>query len=226
MQAMVLYRSSIGKKAIMAVTGVIWVGFVILHMYGNLKLFMGPAYFNGYAEGLREVGAPIFSYLHLLILARIILVTAVVLHVWSAWSLYLQAQQARPANYVTRKVVQANYPSLTMRYGGALIVLFLIYHLMQFTWGVRLVESGFVRGDAYHNVVSAFQFWPITLVYLLALFVLGFHLFHGTWSMFQTLGLNNRNYDQTIRGLAWVLGVLIPVGFATVPLAILLGIVH
>jgi succinate dehydrogenase / fumarate reductase cytochrome b subunit len=224
MQAAALYRSSIGKKAVMAVTGVIWIGYVIMHMYGNLKAFNGPEYFNAYAEGLRELGSPLFGHLHLLTIARIILVPALVLHIWSAYSLYIQARRARPANYAVKRVVQANYASLTMRWGGVVLLIFVLFHLAQLTWGMGGVQGGFIRGDAYHNLIGAFQFWPVVLLYLAGVIALGFHLFHGTWSMFQTLGLGNRDYDGLVHGLAWLLAVVVPLGFATVPLAVLFGI--
>ena len=107
-----------------------------------------------------------------------------------------------------------------------MIVLFVLFHLMQLTWGVSAVQRNFIPGDAYHNVVVAFQSWPVVIVYLLALVALGFHLFHGAWSMFQTLGLNSRRFDRSIRTLAWVVAILVPVGFATVPLAVLFRILN
>lgn len=226
MQAAALYRSSIGKKALMAITGVVWIGYVIMHMYGNLKVFQGPEHFREYAEGLRNLGAPIFGHLHLLMVARVILVASLVLHVWAALSLYLLARAARPASYASRKVVQANYPSLTMRYGGVLILLFVVFHLMQLTWGVPGVSRDFILGDPYHNVIRTFQSWPVVVVYLLALVALGFHLFHGTWSMFQTLGLNNDDWDGAIRGLAWIIAIVVPVGFAVVPIAVQFGLLQ
>ena len=226
MQAAALYRSSIGKKALMAITGVIWIGYVIMHMYGNLKVFLGPEHFNAYAEGLRYLGAPIFGHLHLLMLARIILVSALVIHIWSALVLYRQALIARPSSYASRKIVQANYAALTMRYGGILLILFVFFHLMQLTWGTPGAISGFIPGDAYHNVITVFQSWPVVVIYLLALVALGFHLFHGTWSMFQTLGLNSTEWDATIRGLAWIIAIVVPVGFATVPIAVQFGILQ
>lgn len=223
MQAAALYRSSIGKKAVMAVTGLIWIGYLVMHMYGNLKAFQGAEYFNHYAEGLRDIGAPVFGHLHLLTIARIVLIPTLILHIWSAWSLYGVARAARPVNYGQWRAVKANYASLTMRWGGAVLAIFILFHLAQLTWGAPVINADFIRGDAYHNLIGAFQFWPITLLYLAGVVALGFHLFHGTWSMFQTLGLNNHEWDAVFRGLAWVLAIVIPVGFATVPLAVQLG---
>lgn len=225
MYVMTLHRSSIGKKVIMALTGVIGLGFVLLHMYGNLKAFLGPEYFNAYAEGLRTLGAPVFGHLHLLILTRIILISAVVLHIWSAYALTQQANQARPANYIVKKHVQASYASVTMRWGGVVILIFLIYHLMQLTWGVPVAPGGFTRGDAYHNLVTAFHFLPGTLLYLLGVTALGFHLYHGTFSACQTLGLNNQNTETPIKAAALALALVIAIGFAVVPIAVVVGII-
>lgn len=223
MAVMTLTRSSIGKKVIMAVTGAIWVGFLAFHMYGNLKVFQGAEYFNHYAESLRSLGAPVFSHLHLLTLLRIVVTGAVGLHVWAAISLYNAARTARPQSYEMKRTVAANYAAITMRYGGVAIFLFILYHLAHFTWGWL---GHFTRGDAYGNLVAGFQNPFNVIFYVVAVAALGFHLFHGTWSMFQTLGFNNRKYDSTLRGLAWALGILIPLGFSVVPLAVLFGFVN
>ena len=209
MQAVALFRSSIGKKIIMALTGLVWIGFVFFHMYGNLKVFQGALYFNEYAHGLRELGAPIFSHGHLLFVARIGLLVSMVLHVWSAITLTQQARKARPNDYKMRKVVQANYASLTIRYGGMVIAFFLIYHLMHFTWGNA--HTDFILGDPYHNLVTGFQSAPAVFFYFLAVSTLGLHLYHGTWSMLQTLGLSSKSLRMPLRlaglGLAGVLWV-------------------
>jgi succinate dehydrogenase / fumarate reductase cytochrome b subunit len=226
MQAVALYRSSIGKKALMALTGLIWIGYVVVHMYGNLKVFTGSEHFNEYAEGLRVIGAPIFGPLHLLTIARIGLIAAIVVHVWAAYALFQRAREARPATYASRRVVQANYASLTMRYGGTVILLFILFHLAHLTWGISPVHSDYIRGDAYHNLIAGFRSLPVVLIYLVALVALGLHLYHGTWSMFQTLGLNDSQWNMAFRALAWVLAIVVPVGFAVVPIAIQLGFVQ
>jgi succinate dehydrogenase / fumarate reductase, cytochrome b subunit len=225
MQAVALYRSSIGKKALMALTGLIWIGYVVLHMYGNLKVFQGGEHFNEYAEGLRYLGAPIFGYLHLLTIARIVLVAAILVHIWAAWSLFVMAREARPASYASRRVVQANYASVTMRYGGVVILLFVIFHLAHLTWGISPVHPDYVRGDAYHNLLIGFRSLPVVIIYLVAVAALALHLYHGTWSMFQTLGLNDSTWDTAYRVLAVLLAIVVPVGFAVVPLAILFGFI-
>jgi succinate dehydrogenase / fumarate reductase cytochrome b subunit len=223
--AATLYRTSIGKKALMAVTGLIWIGYVVMHMYGNTKAFLGSEHFNEYAEGLRYLGAPVFGHLHLLTIARIVLVAALLIHIWAAVSLTVQARNARPVTYASRRVVQANYASVTMRYGGVVILLFVLFHLADLTWGVSPIHPDYIRGDAYHNLVGSFHSLPVVIIYLLALVALALHLFHGTWSMFQTLGLNNGHWDPIFRGLAWLLAIVVPLGFAAVPIAVQLGII-
>ena len=221
MQVALLPRSSIGKKALMAVTGAVWIGYLVLHMWGNLHIFQGQESFNHYAEFLRTVGEPVFSYAQVLWLIRIVIVFSLVAHMWSAWDLYRQAARARSTNYAVKRVVQANYASRFMRIGGVVIILFVIFHLAHYTWGW---VTEFDRADPYRNVVVGFSNPVIVLFYLLALASLGLHLFHGVWSMFQTLGLNSRRFDGFFRGLAVFVALVVPIGFATVPLAVLFGI--
>lgn len=221
MQVAVLPRSSIGKKALMAVTGAVWIGYLLLHMWGNFHIFQGAEAFNHYAEFLRTVGEPVFSYAQVLWLIRIIIVASLAAHMWSAWDLYRMAQHARSTNYAVKRVVQANYASRFMRIGGVVIILFVIFHLAHYTWGW---VTEFDPADPYRNVVVGFSNPVIVLFYLLALASLGLHLFHGVWSMFQTLGLNSRRFDGFFRGLAVFTALVVPIGFATVPLAVLFGI--
>jgi len=220
MQVALLPRSSIAKKALMAVTGAVWIGYLALHMWGNLHIFQGQAEFNHYAEFLREVGEPVFSYAQVLWVIRIVIVFSLVAHMWSAWDLNQQARHARSSNYAVKRVVQANYASRFMRIGGVVIILFVLFHLAQYTWGW---VTQFDRADPYRNVVIGFSNPIIVLFYLLALASLGLHLFHGVWSMFQTLGFNSRRFDGFFRGLAVFVALVIPLGFATVPLAIMFG---
>lgn len=222
-----LHRTTIGKKVIMAGTGLIGIGFVLGHMYGNLKVFFGPAEFNRYAEGLREFGAPIFTHSEPLWIVRLVLLVAVVLHVWSAWTLYLDSLRARSTKYMVHHTLETTAAARYIRFGGVVIFLFIILHLMQFTWGVSVVEPNFRPGDPYHNLVVGFQsysnLWAI--IYLVAMFLLGFHLYHGTWSMFQTLGLNNKMTTKPLRAVALIVAIVVAGGFAIVPLAVMLGIV-
>lgn len=222
--ALTLYQSSIGKKFVMAVTGFIGYGFVAVHMVGNLKVFQGREHFNEYAEFLRIVGEPIFPHTSLLWIFRIVLLAAVILHVWSAIELTRMDIAGRPRGYKVKKTRQANFASMTLRYGGVALLLFIIFHLLHFTSGT--VHPNFIKGDAYHNVVVGFQNPFMVGLYLVAVAALGMHLFHGVWSMFQTLGLNNKRSDPFWRGLAALSGVGLFLGFATVPIAVAFGMVQ
>jgi succinate dehydrogenase / fumarate reductase cytochrome b subunit len=220
------HLSTIAKKVIMALTGLVWIGFVFFHMYGNLKVFMGLQYFNHYAEDLRSLGAPVFSNLHLLTLLRIVVVISLILHVWAAYSLTRQAQKARSTKYEVKRTVAANYASITMRYGGTVILLFVLFHLADLTWGVEALSPDFDRLNPYLNVISSFQNPFVVLFYLLALTALGFHLYHGTWSMLQTLGILSQKYDTFVRICGLLLALVITLGFAAVPLAVLFGVLQ
>jgi succinate dehydrogenase / fumarate reductase cytochrome b subunit len=222
---MKLHQTTIGKKVIMAITGLIWIGFVAGHMFGNLKVYTGAEHFNEYAEGLRTLGAPILGHSQGLWVVRLIIIAAVALHVWAALTLNARNKSARPVKYTQHRKLRGDAATLTMIYGGIAIGLFILFHLMHFTWGV-LVHPDFRATDAYHNVIVGFQSYgyvPV-IIYLIALVALAFHLYHGTWSMFQTIGLNNKNYDKLLHGLAWLAAIVIPVGFATVPLGVIFGI--
>ncbi|HMO56788.1 MAG TPA: succinate dehydrogenase cytochrome b subunit [Roseiflexaceae bacterium] len=222
--AVALYRSSIGKKAVMAITGFIGYGYVILHMIGNLKVFEGPEGFNHYAEFLRTVGEPAVPERTLLWVVRIVLLVAVSAHVISAIQLTRQGIESRPQGYKVKRRLRANFASMTLRWGGVALFLFLIYHLMHFTFGNA--HPTFIQGDAYHNVVSAFTN-PLTVgIYLLAVAALGVHLYHGVWSIFQTIGLNDERTDALWRGLSVVSAIGLFVGFSIVPVAVLTGLVR
>src|SRR5829696_1848859 len=232
--ALTLYRSSIGKKAIMAVSGLIGIGFLVLHMYGNLKIFEGPEYFNTYAAGLRELGAPVFGHTHLLWIARLVLLAAVILHVMMAYQLTRQDLNGRPRQirYAVKKDVQATYASRTMRWGGVILLLFIVYHILNLTFGVvGYAPGGYQSEDAagfhaYTNVINAFSNPFATIFYVIAMLALGLHLYHGFWSMFQTLGLNNYRTDRIIRLGAGAVALVLTLGFIAVPLAVLFGVVQ
>ncbi|MCB0214235.1 MAG: succinate dehydrogenase cytochrome b subunit [Anaerolineae bacterium] len=229
--ALTLYRTTIGRKIIMAITGLVGIGFVIGHMYGNLKAFAfmgGPEYFNKYAEGLRELGAPVFGHGHLLWIVRLVLLACIVLHVWSAYTLYQDSNRARSTSYAQHKTLQATVASLYIRIGGLLLFIFIIFHLAHFTWGIPGIHPHFVHGEVYDNVVYGLQsyFYLPAIFYLIAMVALGFHIYHGAWSMFQTLGLNNRTYTQPLRALSLTLAIIIAGGFSLVPLAVIFGILQ
>jgi succinate dehydrogenase cytochrome b subunit len=219
-----LARSLIGKKALMAVTGVILFLFVVGHLLGNLKIFEGPAKFNAYAEGLRTVGAPFFGRGQLLWVARLVLLVAVLAHIWAALETARASWRARPVGYRRLQPTETTYAARTMRWGGVLILLYVIYHLLDLTFG--RVNPSFVPGDVYHNAVASFQRWPVVAVYVAAMVVLGLHVYHGTWSALQTLGLNRPPTDRWRRGAAAVIALLIAGLYTAIPVAVLAGIVR
>jgi succinate dehydrogenase / fumarate reductase cytochrome b subunit len=215
--------NSVAKKAIMAVTGAILFGWIVAHMAGNLKVFQGAEKFNHYAEFLRVMGMPLFPESGVLWLSRTVLLIAVLLHVWSATSLTLQNRRARPVGYEGLRGVQLDYAARTMRVSGYLIALYVVFHLMHLTWGNA--HHAFVAGDAYGNVVRGFQVAPIAVVYMAANLLLGLHLYHGLWSMFQSLGWSHPAYNRFRRPFAVSFALVVSVGFLSVPLAVLFGAV-
>ncbi len=221
-----LFRSSLGKKIVMSVTGLIWIGYLALHMYGNLKAFGGADALNHYAEELRNLGAPLLGHGHLLLLVRIVLLIAIALHIWAALALRQMALRARPQTYDTFQVVKADYAAITMRWGGATIAAFLVYHLAHFTWGLPFLNTRFMRGAPYENLVAGFQNPVHTILYLVALVVVGFHLYHGAWSFFQTMGWRTVRHDHVIRLGTTLLAVVVPLGFAAVPLSVWMGLIR
>jgi succinate dehydrogenase / fumarate reductase cytochrome b subunit len=221
--ALTLYRSSIGKKTIMALTGLIGIGFVVMHMVGNLKVFLGAQAFNDYAHFLREFGEPVLPYSTVLWIIRLVLLGAVALHILAAYQLTRQDWAGRPVRYARQKPVQATFASRTMRWGGVILALFIVYHIAHMTLGI--VHPNFEEGNAYQNYVIAFQVWWVTLFYVLAMLALGLHIYHGFWSLFQTLGLNNRTYNQLLRGMALLIALVLVGGFLAPALAVLFGVV-
>jgi succinate dehydrogenase / fumarate reductase cytochrome b subunit len=219
-----LYRSSVGKKILMAVTGVVFVLFVLAHMYGNLKAFYGPEKFNHYAEFLREVGAPMFGHGQLLWVFRIVLLAAVAVHVVMAMQLWLMSRAARPVSYAKGlRPEESTYASRTIRWGGVIIFTFVVYHILHFTVGT--VHPDFVPGAAYENLVLGFQAWPVVLAYTIALSALCLHLYHGVWSALQTLGVNHPRYNRYRRPLALLVAGVVFIGFMSVPVAVVAGII-
>jgi succinate dehydrogenase / fumarate reductase cytochrome b subunit len=222
-----LWSTSIGKKAVMAVSGLVLVGFVVVHMLGNLKVFQGQAKFDLYAHWLREVGAPVFGPGQLLWLARLVLLAAAVLHVVAAVELTRISRAARPIAYARRRPIASTYASRTMRWGGALLALFVIYHLLHFTFGaVGFGPGQFQPLSAYRNVVAGFSVWYVSAFYIAAMGALGLHMYHGVWSMFQTLGLNSDRSDSLYRALATVASLAVVLGNVSVPVAVLTGLVR
>ena len=209
----------------MAVTGVMLFGFVLGHMAGNLKLYLGAEALNHYAEWLREVGSPLLPHSGFLWIARTSLLIAVFLHIQAATQLTLLNRQARPEKYRLHRYVADSYAARTMRWGGVIVALFVVYHLAHFTWGWESVHQNFIPGDVYHNVVAGFQVWWVSLLYIAAQIAIGFHLYHGLWSMFQTLGWAEQKSSDWRKSFALTFALIISTGNISFPVAVLLGIV-
>lgn len=219
-----IYRTTIGKKLIMAITGLILVGFLIGHMWGNLHTFEGPQALNAYGAFLRTVGEPALTNEQALWMVRIVLLVSAILHIWAAVSLTRLDWASRPVGYRTKKAVAGSLAARTMRWSGVLIAVFIVYHILQFTIGT--LHPDFRRGDIYYNVTVAFRNPVVTLFYVVVMAFIGLHLWHGVWSTFQTLGLNNRGRNRFWGGVAAVVSVVVALGFITVPLAIATGLVR
>ena len=215
-RALTFYGTSIGKKVVMAITGVILFGFVIGHMLGNLQVFIGAHQMNEYAAMLRANAALLWG-------VRLVLLVAVIWHIVAAVQLTRMSQRSRPEGYHYKDVIQADYAARTMRWSGPIIAVFVIYHLLHFTTGS--VHPQFDVHDVYRNVISGFRVWPVALFYMIAMVALAFHLWHGVWSMFQTLGLINPKSDKIIHRLAAIATLAISIGFISIPMAVLAGLI-
>ena len=218
-----LYESSVGKKITMAVSGILLIAFVVAHMIGNLKVYQGREAFNHYAEGLRIFGAPFFAQGQVLWIVRAVLLLAVAIHIVAAIQLTLASRRARRAGYRRFESLAFSYASRTMVWGGLVVLLFVAYHLMHLTFGNA--HPDFVRGDAYHNFITGFRSVPVSVAYIAAMVPLGLHLYHGTWSLFQTLGANNPRYNRFRRPFAAATALAVVVGNVSFPLAVLAGLV-
>jgi succinate dehydrogenase / fumarate reductase cytochrome b subunit len=218
-----LSRSSIGQKALMAGSGLLLLLFLIVHMLGNLKIFFGQTSFDHYAEWLRTIGTPLLPHGWYLWIQRGGLVVLVIVHMVCAWTLTRRARKARPVKYQHKTAIRASYSVHTMRWGGVVIILFTIYHILDLST-LTLNPNG-VRGEAYGNVEADFSRWYVTVVYIIAMLALGLHVEHGFWSAAQTLGVNKPKTERTLKIIARVLAVVLTLGFITVPVAVLIGVV-
>jgi succinate dehydrogenase / fumarate reductase cytochrome b subunit len=210
----------LGRKVVMAVTGLVLFGFVFVHMLGNLQMFLSDhEAINHYGKFLREMlhGGGIW-------VARAVLLGSVVLHIWAAWSLTRTNWTARPVPYKVVTPDASTYASRTMRWSGPILLLFIVYHLLHFTVGS--VHPNFIEGDVYRNVIVGFQVWPVAVSYVIAMLALGLHLRHGVWSMLQTLGASHPQWNALRNGAATVFTVIIVLGFLSVPLAVLAGVLR
>ncbi|MFT7602392.1 MAG: succinate dehydrogenase / fumarate reductase cytochrome b subunit [Acidimicrobiales bacterium] len=231
-----LYQTAVGKKWVMALTGIMILGFVLFHMLGNLKLYIGQVEhlnpegefvsdydINIYGEFLRDLAVPLFPRTYLLWLLRFGLIGAFALHIHSAYSLTRMNQTANVAYASKRDFVAANFASRTMRVSGVIVLFYLIFHLADLTWG--LTSDEWVRGHVYENMVHSLSRWWVALIYIACNILLSVHIFHGAWSMFQTLGINNPRYNSLRKGFAAGFAGLILLGNISFPIAILSGVV-
>ncbi len=222
------YGSAVGKKAVMAITGVILLGFVFVHMAGNLKVYYndGGEHLNAYGEWLRTVGSPVLPHKTLLWAFRSAIILSVGFHIHAAVTLTLLNRRARPVGYKGgRDYIAADYAARTMRWSGVLIGAFLLFHLMDLTWGTSAVHPDFQGGKPFENLVASFERWPVSAVYIGANLLLGMHLYHGAWSLFQSLGLNHQRFNHWRRGFAILFAAVIVIGNISIPIAVLTGVI-
>jgi succinate dehydrogenase / fumarate reductase cytochrome b subunit len=210
------WQTTVGKKAVMAVTGFVLFGFVSGHLLGNLQVFLGPEKLNDYAKLLHYEPA-------LLWMVRLALLSCVVLHVWAAFQLWLLQLDARPVKYVRKVNLNSSYASRTMIWSGPIIAAFVIFHLLHFTLGT--VHPHFDPDNVYNNVVLGFQQVPVSVSYIIAMCLLCLHLYHGVWSMFQSVGVNHPVYTPWLKRFAAVFAFLIALGNISIPVAVLAGFV-
>lgn len=212
------YDSTIGKKAVMAVTGLILFAFLIAHMLGNLQIFLGSTAMNHYAETLHANPALLWT-------VRSILLISVVLHIWASIQLALLKNEARPIAYQKRGNVQASYASRTMMWSGPIIAAFVIFHLLNLTTGTIHPGFTFVDLHAYENLVNTFKVPAISIAYIVAMVLIGMHLSHGIWSMFQSLGFSHPRYTPMIKRFASIFSWILIAGFIAVPIAVITELV-
>jgi succinate dehydrogenase / fumarate reductase cytochrome b subunit len=212
------WQTTVGKKAIMAVTGFMLFGFICGHLLGNLQIFLPPEKINHYSATLKSLPALLWG-------ARITLLLAVGLHIWSSFQLWLLQRAARPINYVKKANLNSTYASRTMLWSGPIILAFLIFHLLHFTFGTVHPGGPFDEHNVYNNVVTGFQVWPVSLFYIVAMIMLCYHLYHGLWSMFQSLGFSHPVYTPWLQRFAKVFAILIAAGNISIPVAVLAGFI-
>jgi len=212
------WGSTNGKKAVMAVTGAVMFVFVIGHLAGNLQVFEGPEKLNAYGKLLHDLGELLWP-------VRIVLLLCVTLHIIATVQLALVKKRARPVGYSAKKAIASSYASRTMYWSGPIVLAFIIFHLLHLTAGYIHPQSQFIDGDVYHNVVAGFQVWWVSVWYIFSMVLLGLHLRHGLWSAFQSLGMNHPRHTPILKSTAWVIAVAITLGYISIPISILLGVV-
>src|SRR6201992_1866143 len=209
------WGSTIGKKVVMAVTGVMMFGFIIAHLAGNLQIFEGPAKLNAYGAFLHSIGELLWP-------VRIILLICIGLHITATVQLALRKKRARPIGYSRKQAIASSYASRTMYWSGPIVLAFIIFHLLHLTAGYIHPGAAYIEGDVYHNVVSGFQVWWVSLSYIVAICLLGLHLRHGLWSMFQSIGFLQAQHIAAFKAAAIWIAVLIVLGYISIPISVLL----
>lgn len=226
-----LYRSAVGKKWVMAITGILLMGFVFAHMVGNTKMYFGAEDFDSYAEFLRRIAYPLVPETGFLWIMRVGLIAAFAFHMHAAYSLTVLNRKARPVGYQSRRdYIAVNWANRSMRWTGIIILLFVIFHLMDLTWGrAPVATSEYAYGAAYANVAFSMERWPVAVIYILCNLALGIHLYHGSWSIFQTLGTMsskfNPRHNPLRRGFALAFAVVVAGVNISFPIAVLTGVV-
>lgn len=224
------YASAIGKKAVMALTGIVLLGFVLVHMVGNLKLYLPNAeiHLNAYSAWLRTVGEPALPRTGLLWVVRSLLILSFIFHIHAATTLTLINRRARPVAYQGgHSYAAADYAARTMRWSAIIVGFFVIFHLLDLTWGWHVVHKDFVEGQPYRNLWHSFSpdRWPVSVAYILANLALGLHIYHGAWSLFQSLGLANPRFNSWRRNFAGAFAAVIVIGNVSFPIAVLTGMI-
>jgi succinate dehydrogenase / fumarate reductase cytochrome b subunit len=212
------WASTVGKKIVMAVTGAILFVFVIGHLLGNLQVYEGPAKLNAYGAFLHSIGEILWP-------VRIILLVCVTLHIIATVQLALLKKRARPIGYSRKQAIASSYASRTMYWSGPIVLAFIIFHLLHLTAGYIHPGAAYIEGDVYHNVVSGFQVWWVSLSYIVAISLLGLHLRHGLWSMFQSVGILQLQHTAMLKWTAMIIALLIVLGYISIPISVLLGLV-
>ena len=210
------YSTSVGKKVVMAVTGVLAFSFVVIHMIGNMQVFVSASAINRYARFLHDLGPGLWVF-------RILMAVIILVHMIAATQVTLQNMNARPNRYARTKYRETSYAARTMWLGGPIIALFVIYHLMHLTFGTAHTSFS---DNVYNNVVFGFQVPWVSAIYIVAMLLLGLHLSHGLWSMFQSMGLNHPKWNRARRIFAYLFGLGIAIGNISIPVSILAGIVR
>jgi succinate dehydrogenase / fumarate reductase cytochrome b subunit len=223
-----LYQTAVGKKWVMALTGIGLMGFVAGHMVGNAKMFLGEAEYNEYSEGLRNLLVPLLPVGFFLWIVRVGLIAIFAIHLHCAYSLTMMNRRARPTQYSRRDYVAANFAARTMRYSGILVLAFLFMHLANLTWGwfpAGVQHHAGVPTDVYGDLVTSLSIWWIAVLYIIGNVALGFHLFHGAWSLFQSLGVNNPRYNAARKGFAYLFTAVVVGVNISFPIMVLAGVV-